>query len=123
MRKSLKPIRYVVKATVSVLPPGPPYVSTKMSPKSLVRSMSRIITPTTMVNLSNGSVMDQKRCQGLAPSTLAASYSSWGIDCSPASSTSIMKGVLCQTSTKTTATMEMNGDENQSRSEEHTSEL
>ena len=73
MRKSLKPIRYVVNATVSVLPPGPPKVSTKISPNSLVRSMSRIITPTAIVNLSSGSVIDQKRCQALAPSALAAS--------------------------------------------------
>ena len=75
----------------------------------------RIITPTTIVNFSSGRVMCQKLCQGEAPSTRALSYSSWGIDCSPASSTSIMNGVLCQTSTSTTDTIDMNGLENQSK--------
>src|SRR5256885_6112802 len=33
-----------------------------ISPKSLVRSMSLIITPTTIVNFSRGSVIDQNLC-------------------------------------------------------------
>jgi hypothetical protein len=74
----------------------------------------RIMIPTAIVNLSSGRVIDQKLCQALAPSTRARSYSSWGIDCRPASSTSIMKGVLGQTSTSTMVTIDRKGVANQS---------
>jgi len=77
--------------------------------------MRRIMSPTAIVNFSNGRVMDQKLCQTLAPSALAASYSSWGIDWMPASSTSIMNGVLCQTSTSTTEARAMPVEPNQSK--------
>jgi len=33
----------------------------------------RIITPTAIVNFKSGSVIDQKPCHGVAPSTRAAS--------------------------------------------------
>ena len=56
-----------------------------------------------------------KGCHEEAPSTRALSYSSCGIDCRPARRTSIMNGVLCQTSTSTTAKMETAGVENQSK--------
>ena len=47
--------------------------------------------------------MLRKICQPLAPSIRAASITSSGRPCSPASRISIMNGVHCQTSAKMTA--------------------
>jgi len=57
-----------------------------------------------MAGLISGTVMRQKRCQALAPSTLAASCSSSGTSARPASSSSAMNGVVFQTSVMITAT-------------------
>src|SRR6266446_6509318 len=97
-----------------------------MRPKSLVRSMSRIITPTTIVNFSSGSVIDQNLCQGDAPSALATPWLSivsvvlvevWHN--TPflmlVLLAGILTGVLCQTSTSTTDTIDSHGVANQSK--------
>ena len=63
-------------------------------------SSVRKISATRIAGRSSGSVMRLKRCQVLAPSTLAASYRSSGITCSPARISSAMKGAVFQTSAK-----------------------
>ena len=57
----------------------------------------------TITGVSNGSVTRQNIWGPAAPSTSAASSSSTGIVCRPASTTSVMNGVHCQTSVAMTA--------------------
>ena len=57
----------------------------------------------TITGFSCGSVIVRKRCQAVAPSTAAASCSSSWIDCSPASSATVVWGMPAQTPTTITA--------------------
>ena len=70
-----------------------------------MRSVSRVRnrTATTSVGLTIGRVIRMKDCQAVAPSTLAASYTSAGMVCSPARVSSPMKGAVFQTSAITIA--------------------
>ena len=52
----------------------------------------------TLTGSISGKVICQKACQALAPSTLAASSTSFGSACRPASSRIIMKGIETQAS-------------------------
>ena len=52
---------------------------------------------------SCGSVIVQKRCSAVAPSTAAASCRSSRIDCTPASSAIVVCGIPAQTPTRITA--------------------
>lgn len=54
---------------------------------------------------SPGTVMWRNRCQALAPSISAASYSSPGMDWSPPSSATSMKGTPSQTLTAMTESL------------------
>ena len=84
--------------TVSVAPPGPPEVTliTMSASFSLkIALMSRTVMLTGSIR---GKITFRKDCQGVAPSTLAASSTSFGIACNPASSRIIMKGIETQAS-------------------------
>ena len=56
-----------------------------------------------ITGFSCGRVIVRKRCQVVAPSTAAASCSSSRIDCSPASSATVVWGIPAQTPTRITA--------------------
>ena len=79
--------------TVSVAPPGPPAVTLMTMSASFSLKMMRMTTAVTLTGSISGKVTCQKLCQPLAPSTLAASSTSFGIACSPASSRIIMNGI------------------------------
>ena len=57
-----------------------------------VNSTEKVIT-TAMIGVSSGSVTLVKRCQLVAPSMAAASFSDCGMVCSPASSEIATKGM------------------------------
>ena len=68
-----------------------------MSWKSVkVISTEKVIT-TAMIGDSSGSVTKRKRCQALAPSSVAASYSEGEIVCNPASRVMVTNGMPRQT--------------------------
>src|SRR6266542_3791655 len=71
-----------------------------MNGRSKLRSMSsmRHRTATTTAPSTIGRVMRRTLCHGVAPSTLAASYSSPGMICRPASTSSAMNGAVFQMS-------------------------
>ena len=70
------------------------------------------ITAGTSAGLSAGSVMLANCCQREAPSTLAASYSSPGMDCSAPSDTTIMNGKESQALVASAVTKEVPGEAN-----------
>ena len=84
--------------TVSVAPPGPPAVTLMTMSASFSSKMMRRITAVTLTGSISGKVIFQKLCQPVAPSTLAASSTSFGSACSPASSRIMMKGIETQAS-------------------------
>lgn len=55
--------------SVSVASRGPPPVITKIGSKVRIASMKRRSTATPITGRSIGSVTNQKRCHGVAPST------------------------------------------------------
>ena len=63
---------------------GPPRVITNGSVKSWKAPIICSTNRKKVVGLISGSVTLRKRCQALAPSVLAASYSSCGTPCSAA---------------------------------------
>src|SRR3954447_20731996 len=77
-----------------------------MKAESKIRNASSVrnSSATRMAGFMRGTVMRQKRCQALAPSTFAASCSSSGTSVSPASSSRAMKGVVFHTSVRMTMT-------------------
>src|SRR6476620_5857156 len=77
-------------ASVSVASPGPPPVIAYGMSKVCTAVMVRKMSATKIAGRSIGSVISTNCCQVLAPSTSAASYSDFGIACSPASSISAM---------------------------------
>ena len=68
---------------MSVLPAGPPPVVRKMTTNKLKVQMMPSIVTATETDLSCGTVTFQNCWRRLAPSTRAASYRSWGMDCMP----------------------------------------
>src|SRR3954447_1127692 len=77
-----------------------------MKAESKIRNASSVrnSSATRMAGFISGTVMRQKRCHALAPSTFAASCSSSGTSVSPASRSSAMKGVVFHTSVRMTMT-------------------
>src|SRR3954469_4166053 len=61
-------------------------------------------TSVTLTGRTIGSVIERHWRNGLAPSTEAASYTSFGTDCRPAMSIRNAKGQVFQIATTTTAT-------------------
>src|ERR1700752_1617352 len=84
--------------TVSVAPPGPPRVTLITMSASFSLKMMRMISTVTLTGSMIGKVTCQNDCQPLAPSTLAASSTSLGIACRPASRIIMMKGIETQAS-------------------------
>ncbi len=62
-----------------------------------------VVVIATITGRSCGNVIVRKRCQALAPSTAAASWSSSWIDCTPASRAIVVCGMPAQTPTRITA--------------------
>src|SRR5690348_14022748 len=83
---------------VSVAPPGPPAVTLMTMSASFNSNMTRSTTAVALTGSISGKVISQKDCQGPAPSTLAASFTSLGSACRPASSMMTMKGIHTQLS-------------------------
>src|ERR1700756_2177265 len=79
--------------TVSVAPPGPPAVTLMTMSASFSSKMIRMMTAVMLTSPIRGKVIFQNVCQALAPSTLAASNTSPGSDCSPASRSTMMNGI------------------------------
>ena len=65
--------------------------------------MKSSVVMAMITGLSCGSVIVRKRCQVVAPSTAAASCSSFWIDWSPANSATVVWGMPAQTPTRITA--------------------
>ena len=64
---------------------GPPCVITNGSSKNCIRPMLVTTVANSSVGRNNGTVTYRNRCHPVAPSTDAASYSSFGMACRPAS--------------------------------------
>ncbi len=77
---------------MSVEPSGSPPLTRNTTLNMLNVQMLPRTTAGSMVGLRSGIVTPQKRCQRVAPSTSAASRTSFGIDVSAPSVTTIMKG-------------------------------
>src|SRR6266571_6923618 len=84
--------------TVSVAPPGPPAVTLITISASFNLKMTLMISTVTLTGSMMGNVTCQNDCHPFAPSTLAASCTSLGIACSPASRMIMMKGMETQAS-------------------------
>src|SRR5690625_2580433 len=105
---------------------GPPPVMMKMRPNTdrVCRVMSMRLV--AIAGLRIGTVTDQKRRSGPAPSIAADSYTSLGTELSAAEYTSIEKAVPLQMLAKATAMIGALNSRSwggRPRSEEHTSEL
>src|SRR5919197_3857621 len=77
----------------------------KVSTRYVAMKMARVIRS----GARNGITTDRKVRQAEAPSTLAASYSSWGMFCRPARRMIDAQGAFFQTSSRVTATRAMAG--------------
>ena len=84
--------------TVSVAPPGPPAVTLITMSASFNLKMIRMMRTVTLTGSIRGKVTCQNDCHAFAPSTLAASCTSLGIACRPASNMIMMKGIETQAS-------------------------
>ena len=84
--------------TVSVAPPGPPAVMVMTMSASFSLKMMRTMMAVSDTGSISGKMTLRKVCQAEAPSTRAASITSVGSACSPASSMIIMKGMKIQAS-------------------------
>src|SRR6185369_15932303 len=84
--------------TVSVAPPGPPEVTLITISASFNWKMMRSTMAVALTGSISGKVISQNDCQRLAPSTFAASESSLGRACNPASNMIMMKGIQTQAS-------------------------
>src|SRR5450631_1077057 len=84
--------------TVSVAPPGPPAVTLITMSASFNLKMILMIRTVMLTGSMIGNVTCLNDCHPLAPSTLAASSTSLGIACSPASRRITMKGIETQAS-------------------------
>ena len=81
---------------------GPPSVRIQTMSKICSEPITVMKPQIRMVGASSGSVMRRVTCHGLAPSMAAACFSSTGMFCSPASSSTIPKPRYCQVSTTKT---------------------
>src|SRR5581483_6713408 len=95
--------------TVSVAPPGPPAVTLITMSASFNLKMMRMISTVTLTGSMIGNVTCQNDCQPLAPSTLAASSTSFGIACRPASRMIMMKVIETQASIASIETRAIQG--------------
>src|SRR6516165_6211721 len=95
--------------TVSVAPPGPPAVTLITMSASFNLKMILIMRTVTLTGSMMGKVTYQNDCQPFAPSTLAASRTSLGIACSPASSMIMMNGMDTQASIASMLTRAIQG--------------
>src|SRR5260221_6436576 len=84
--------------TVSVAPPGPRAVTLMTMSASFSWKITLKMTAVMLTGSMSGNVIFQNVCQGLAPSTFAASETSAGSACSPARSRIMMKGIRTQAS-------------------------
>ena len=64
--------------TVSVAPPGPPEVTLMTMSASFSLKMMRRMMAVTLTGSISGKMICQNDCQGVAPSTFAASRMSFG---------------------------------------------
>ena len=78
---------------------GPPPVRIHTTSKTCSEPMTVRKIQILIVGPSSGSVTRRVACQGVAPSMAAASRSSAGTPCSPASSSTMPKPMYCQVST------------------------
>jgi hypothetical protein len=85
----------------------------KMTTNRLKVQMTPSMVTATETDFSCGSVTFQNIWRRVAPSTLAASYRSAGIDCRPPSRATIMNGTPSQTLTTIGATYAQNVSESQ----------
>src|SRR6266404_3069894 len=79
-------------------PPGPPAVTLITMSASVNLKMILMMRTVMLTGSMIGNVTCQNDCHPLAPSTLAASSTSLGIACSPASKRIMMKGIETQAS-------------------------
>lgn len=87
---------YAWVTRIWVASPGPPLVSRKITGNMLNVQMVLSRITVVLTDRRPGMVMWRKRCQGPAPSISAASYISPGMDWSPPSSATSMKGTPSQ---------------------------
>src|SRR5882724_5894725 len=87
---------------VRLASPGPPEVSTLGSAKIWNELIVLITTRKNTIGDNSGKVTRQNRVHALAPSTMAASRSSLGIDCKPAIYTSTEKPIVFHEFTRMT---------------------
>src|SRR5437899_3275331 len=73
---------------------GPPPVRMYTTPRSVAVYTTPSTTATAPTGISNGSSTTSNRRQNPAPSTIAASTISWGIDASPASTITVANGKI-----------------------------
>src|ERR1700722_10633685 len=83
---------------VSVAPPGPPAVTLMTMSASFNSKMTRSTIAVALTGSIRGNVISQNDCQGLAPSTFAASLTSDGNAWRPASSRITTNGIQTQLS-------------------------
>src|SRR5690348_8363884 len=95
--------------TVSVAPPGPPAVTLITMSASFSLKMILMIRTVMLTGSVIGKVTCQNDCQPLAPSTLAASSTSLGMACKPASRMIMMKGMDTQASMASILTLAIQG--------------
>src|SRR5437667_818362 len=96
--------------TVSVAPPGPPAVTLMTMSASFNLKMILMMRTVTLTGSMRGNVTCQNDCHALAPSTLAASSTSLGIACSPASNMIMIKGIETQASIASMLKRAIQGD-------------
>ena len=91
-------VREMRSATISVDRPGPPYVMTKITSKTLNASMRRKSPVTISTGIISGSLIYLISCHPVAPLILAASKAERGVDYDAASDGMKIYGVHCQIS-------------------------
>src|SRR5579875_4097672 len=86
----------MVTASVSEVRPGPPCVATQTTSNVLRLATSASPTTTVVSGESSGQVTRRNSAQPDAPSILAASTGSHGIDCNPTTNSSVLTPICCQ---------------------------
>ena len=82
---------------------GPPWVRMSIWPKAWNPEMTPMIAAKNRIGESRGSVIWRNRTKADAPSTLDASSTSWGSDCSAALMRMKVNPMFCQMVTRATA--------------------
>src|ERR1700731_4497982 len=96
--------------TVSVAPPGPPAVTLMTMSASFNLKIILMMSTVTLTGSMRGNVTCQNDCHPPAPSTLAASSTSLGMACRPASSMIMIKGIETQASIASMLKRAIQGD-------------